>query len=480
MTAELARLGGPVAAAGLALLVLAADRRLRLAGLAAWALGGAALLAYLAPAGHTGLLVAAGTAGLLVAAALAIGIRRWPWLVPLGALACMPIRIPVDVGDTEANLLVPLYGLIAAAALVIGWELLHDDVRARELGPLGWPLAGLVAWSAFSLAWTDDLREGAIELAAFLLPFGLLALALTRLEWTRSTVVALGVLLAGMAVAFAAVGVYQWVTRDVFWNPKVIIANAYHPELFFRVNSVFWDPSIYGRFLVVAILATLVVVLTGVRRDLLIGAAAASAAMWAGLLFSFSQSSFVALVFGVLVAAAYAWRWRALAALGLTAVLALSLGFGAPSVRKELLDRSWNRATSGRSKLVSEGLRIARDHPIAGVGVGGFKRAYAERTGLRGREPKAAASHNTPVTVAAETGLPGLALLGWLGVAALLAAFRGADASVAGRARLVVGVVLAAIGVHSLFYNAFFEDPMTWVLFALAVAPLAVGARMRA
>ena len=47
-------------------------------------------------------------------------------------------------------------------------------------------------------------------------------------------------------------------TRDVFWNPKVIVGNAYAP--FYRVNSVFWDPSIYGRYLVVAILATLALV----------------------------------------------------------------------------------------------------------------------------------------------------------------------------------------------------------------------------
>ena len=57
-----------------------------------------------------------------------------------------------------------------------------------------------------------------------------------------------------MAVVFAVVGIYQYVTRDVFWNPKVIVGNAYAP--FYRVNSVFWDPSIYGRFLVVAILAS--------------------------------------------------------------------------------------------------------------------------------------------------------------------------------------------------------------------------------
>jgi len=32
----------------------------------------------------------------------------------------------------------------------------------------------------------------------------------------------------------------------------------------------------------------------------------------------------------------------------------------------------------------------------------------------------------------------------------------------------IVGVSVVAIAVHSLFYNAFFEDPMVWGLFGLA------------
>jgi hypothetical protein len=112
-------------------------------------------------------------------------------------------------------------------------------------------------------------------------------------------------------------------------------------------------------------------------------------------------------------------------------------------------------------------LRIAVDHPVAGVGTGSFKRAFADRTGLPGREPKKAASHSTPVTVAAESGLPGIVLLGWLGAAALLTAFRARGRWDAGRLAVVAGLTLGAIAVHSLFYNALFEDPMAWALLGL-------------
>ena len=87
MTAELARVGGPLACAGLALLIVASQRRLRLAGLAVWALGGVLAVPYLAPEGDRLLLAAAGVAGLAAAAGLAVVVHRWPWLLALAALA---------------------------------------------------------------------------------------------------------------------------------------------------------------------------------------------------------------------------------------------------------------------------------------------------------------------------------------------------------------------------------------------------------
>src|SRR5207253_989606 len=193
---------------------------------------------------------------------------------------------------TDANLLIPLYAVVAGAAALLAWELVRGDRRARELGPLTWPLAALVAWTGLSLAWTEDLHEGSISLLFFWLPFGVLALSLARLAWSRRWLTFLYAQLVLMALAFSVIGIYQYATRDVFWNPKVIVGNAYAP--FYRVNSVFYDPSVYGRFLVVAILTALVIALYDRNRNQAFAAAASICAIWAGLLFSFSQSTFAA------------------------------------------------------------------------------------------------------------------------------------------------------------------------------------------
>ena len=464
MTAELARVAGPVGVAGLGVLFLAPARTHRLAGLIAWALAALTLAVYLKPHGHTAVLAAAAVAGLVLAAVGAVLLLRWPWLLALAALACVPARIPVTVGSTEANLLIPLYAVVAAAALTFGWQLVQGDARARELGPIALPLAAFVGWAGLSLAWTQDLRQGAIELLAFYLPFGLLAIALARLAWRRTWVLVLAGELVLMALIFAVVGVEQWITRDIFWNPKLLVGNTYAP--FYRVNSLFWDPSIYGRFLVVAMLAALVVALWTLSLRIVLAAAAAIAVMGIGLLFSFSQSSFVALAVGVLVAAAFAWRGRALLLVGVVAGVFVIAAIASPNVLHH--KGGLNRVTSGRSKLVTNGIKLALHHPVIGVGIGGFKHGYAKQQHLRSKEPKAAASHDTPITVAAETGIPGLALLAWLFVAGILLALRRVGPALAGRAALVFGLVLTAIGVHSLFYNAFFEDPMVWAALGLA------------
>ena len=421
--------------------------------------------------------------GRSLAAAGAYVLLRWPWVLPFATLACVPVRIPVDVGDEKANLLLPLYLVVAAFALALGWRLLRGDERSRELGPAALPLAAFVAWTGVTLAWSEDVREGSIFLLAFVLPFGLLAVGFARLPWSRRALLGLYGALAATALAYASVGVFQWATRDVFWNPRVIVGNAYAP--FYRVNSVFWDPSIYGRYLVVAILATLALVLLGVRTALARGRNRADRRDLGGpALLLLAVELRGARGRDVSPRRRSSGAGAPALALGLVAVVLISVGFATPQVRTKLLRESragLNSATSGRAGLVSNGLRIAADHPVAGVGVGGFKRAYADRTGLRGKEPKKAASHSTPVTVAAEAGVPGVALLAWLAVAALGWAYRSRGRTDAGRLALVAGLTLGAIAVHSLFYNALFEDPTTWALLglvALAGVRRVGGARM--
>jgi O-antigen ligase len=470
----LSELGGPIACIGLAVLLLARTRVNRIAGLCYAGVGTVLLAASLAPA-NAGELAGAIVGAIVLGPLLAWLFRREPWLVAYATLAFVPFR----VGFLGHSLLVPLYVITLGAAGLLLWDLIDGDVRTRELGIVSWPLALYLIWIGLSIGWSGAVHTAAIELLAFYVPFTILAVSIARLPWRASRVRILFGELVLMALVFAGFAFYQYETRTIFQNGKLGVSNTF--EALFRVNSVFFDPSIYGRFMVIAIIPAAVLIVRGrgrsTRENLL--ALAFIAVAWLGLLVSFSQSSFAALLVATFALAVVVWRWKSLLALGALVVVAAALVVTQPRVMHALRHHSTsalNKATSGRENLIAIGIKIARAHPEKGVGLGGFEHAYSKRTH---RAAKKSASHNTPVTVAAEEGAPGLLIFLWFVGALLLAAYRRINHAVFGLMALSAGLGLVAIFVHSLAYNDFFEDPTTWGLIGLVglVSPRRVPAR---
>ena len=453
----LVQAGAIVGAVGLATLVVAPVCRLRLGGLAALAAGCGALAASLSPGGNLALYPVA----LAVAVALAWLFVRVPPSLALVALAALPFRFDVSVDGADVSLPLPLYVVVAAAGVAFAWQLARGDGRARELGVLGWPLALLVVWTGVSLAWSGDERQGAILLLCFVLPFGFLAVALARLPWSEDWAAVLYVEVAAIALVLAGIGGWEYLTRDIVWSPNELAAAARAPAgWFYRVDPAFDDASIYGRFLVVAIVAGLVVVLLRRGRIALV-AGTVAAVTWVGLLPSFSQASFAAFAAASAVVLVAAW-WRRAA---LAAAVVVCFVLGAAITVEVIRNPDIATAVGARSQLVSNAVDLAVDRPVGGVGAGGFAHAYAQRL-ESARPPGDRAARNAPVTVAAELGVVGFALFAWLAAAGLVVAFGGDRAA----SRLAPAAALVAILVHSLLYDALFQDAMFWGLLGLVAA----------
>ena len=487
----LSELGGPIACIGLAVLLLARTRVNRIAGLGYAGVGTVLLVASLAPA-NDGELAAAAGGVVVLGPLLAWLFKREPWLIAFGTLAFIPFR----VSFLGHSLLVPLYAIALGAAGLLLWQLVEGDERTRELGIAAWPLALFLVWTAFSVSWSGAVHTAAIDLLAFYVPFTILAVSLARLPWRPSRIRILYGELAAMALVFACVGFYQYETGTIFQNEKLHVSNTY--EALFRVNSVFFDPSIYGRFLVIALIPTVVLLVRGLPTRQAVAALGFAAVVWVGLLISYSQSSFAALFVAVFCVSVLVWRWKAVITGAVVLVAVVGVALTQPAVMHALRGHkaahhhaaaqhhknaprhhaksTLNRATGGRASLIVTGIRIAEAHPVRGVGLGGFERAYSKRTG---KTPRQSASHSTPVTVAAEEGAPGVLLYLWLLGALLLAAFRRIDHRTYGPMALAAGLALLAIVVHSLAYSDFFEDPTTWGLIGLIalVSPVRVRAR---
>jgi O-antigen ligase len=416
----------------------------------------------------SGLALAGAAAGaLLVVLALVLLMRRRADAFPLLVFAALPFRLPISAEGRTVNLLIPLYLVVAAGTLA---HLLPRLVRAQEPAPRGleWLLLGSVALYAVQAIYSSDPAKAGENLAFFYIPFALLFVLLRDVRWTPELLLRCLVVAAALAVAFAGVGFVEYYRKTLFLNPKVVAANQF--DNYFRVNSLFFDPNIYGRFLALVMIAlTTVVLWSSRRRDVLI-AAGVLAWLLGGLVTSFSQSSIAALLLGLAVLAAWRWDVRAtvyvsLALLAVGAVIVLaapaSLHFGLKGS-----GGSTSNATSGRTKLISGGLELFAQRPAQGYGSGSFQTEYRRHT-KSSLENATAASHTIPVTVAAEQGLIGLALYVALLIAAFAVLFTGAGRS---PPRIAISACFAALVLHTWAYADFLEDPITWTLLGIGIA----------
>ena len=149
------------------------------------------------------------------------------------------------------------------------------------------------------------------------------------------------------------------------------------------------------------------------------------------------------------------------------------LAGGGAFVADKVAGASTQRVTSDRSRRIDLTAKVVRHHPLLGVGLGSQPRA-SQAVSRNGGPPSLFVSHTTPLTVAAELGVIGLALYAWLlaGTAkTLLRVFR-LDRPFG----LALAAVFVALFVHSLFYSGFFEDPVTWLVLGVAASFLAARA----
>jgi O-antigen ligase len=175
------------------------------------------------------------------------------------------------------------------------------------------------------------------------------------------------------------------------------------------------------------------------------------------------------------------WRWRGLALACLTGALALAAAYLADA---PVLDRSatataeyhaWNAghgdtSTGLRMNYYKTTAAIIRDHPVLGVGTGGFTIAYREK--IRGTDlPESNNPHNQYLLTAAQLGAVGL-----LALIAMFAVMWWQAGRVEPPARVAARGVVLTIAVGSLL-NSFLIDHTEGMLFAWMAGVLLAAPR---
>jgi O-antigen ligase len=418
---------------------------------------------------HAAVGIAAAVAGIAVVAAFAMVIDRKPLVFPVAAVAALPFRVPIDSGGSTSNLLVPLYLVVGAGVLAYAIPRLRGRDTPEE-HPVGWlerVLAATVVLYAVQATYSGDFDHALENVVFFYVPFMLLFFLMQRVAWTGRLAGLCLAVLAGLAVVFVGIGFVEYATRHLLLNPKVITSNQF--ESYFRVNSLFFDPNIYGRFLAIVMIGVAGVLVWSRRTKEVVGTGVLLAILWAGLVLTFSQSSFVALLVGLAMLGGMRWSVRRAATLAVAAIAVgvLFVAVAPSAVRLDIGDsKSADSATSGRYDLIKGGVELFTDAPVVGQGAGSFAREYRHRK-KASNQRAASASHTIPVTVAAEQGVIGLGLYLALLALAFVRLLRGASRWLP---RAIVAAAFTALVVHTLMYAAFLEDPLTWTLLGIGVA----------
>ena len=484
MSETLEIIGCLAAAGALSLSFLTSDPRLRAVGLV---LAGSLALALIGGQGwddirnlrehhleFAGMIVA----GIVLLAVGAAGMLRWPILLPLLVIATLPFRVRLHVAGGEAvNLLVPLYVVIGCGVLATVVATLRGQTSLRRLPkPLVLALVLVICLYAVQTIYSPDVAFAARNVGFFLVPFAILFSLLAEATWDRRLLrFALAVVLAE-GLILALIGIGQFADQHIFWNDKLEASNDFH--FYFRVNSLFWDPNIYGRYLVLTILLATTTLLWAANRVLAFALVGAVAIAFAGLLFAFSQTSFIALFAGLIVLVALRWsvRWTAIATL-ITVVVA-----GSALVIRSSSNDSNSINTEGHGTLVSGGLKLARHRPLYGYGSASFSKEFAREEHVPPGDTTI--SHSEPVTVAAEQGAIGVIAYLALLAAALWTVLDGLRRTAPGwgghfrplvegdrveltPARIGIAAAFCALLVHTIGYAAYLTDPLTWTLLAV-------------
>ncbi|MEA2419699.1 MAG: hypothetical protein QOE60_1905 [Thermoleophilaceae bacterium] len=471
-TAQLAAVGG---ALGSVLVLLARGRLTLIGGLVVLAAAELGLALSLGNVSLDKLTSAAGAAAAVIGLLLLAGgaaLLAWrPAWVPVAVLLAAPFRPPLDFSgsnrflvsiaeDGRLGRLLPLYFVLAAAVLALGWRALRGRPVRTLPTVIALPAAAFFAFAFASLVWAEDVEAGANLLTFFTLPFVALLAIVARADFPDFVPRALATAALGLASLFALVGLWQVATHKLFfYAPNLATSNANTD--YFRVTSLFGDPSLYGRHVVLGIGVALALLAAGRWRTWpLIGLIVL---MWAGLLFSYSQSSMAALLLVTLVLGLITGDRRVRLAVGALAAAAALAAVAFVAVEL-IAGESLNHITSDRTERVQDTVRVIEHNPVLGVGIGGQPRASRELAGGDRPTPNFV-SHTTPLSVAAELGAIGLILYVWLlaGGVRVIELVRRRDQALG----LALAASFVALFVHALFYSGFLEDPITWLVLAV-------------
>jgi O-antigen ligase len=370
---------------------------------------------------------------------------------------------------------------VIGLVLFVSWLARLATRRGADLGEfiaqnqaLAFALAALLGWSALSFAWAFSPNTALGGAGRYLLVIMLVPIAFSAIRTRQHLIWAVAAFVVGAVLS----GVYGFIQPPAAGTMDVG-----------RLAGSLGDSNAEAAVLVAAI--PLLIALVASARDSarlkLIGLIGVLL-LFVSLLDTLSRGGLIALAAVMVTAVVFGGRWRRQATVLLMIGAIGTAGYYVVLAPASSLQRVTMNDTSGRSSLWTVALRVAKAHPLLGVGNDNFilvSNQYINQPGAIQalfvvNTPKVA--HNTYLELLVDLGLPGLLLLLAVLVCSLAAAVRATriferlgDRQMELIAR---GVVLAVVAVlASDFFVSGEYEKYQWLLLALCPVLLAVARR---
>ena len=333
---------------------------------------------------------------------------------------------------------------------ILFWAILLIARRERLEAPrFFWPLAAYAGMTLISAAFSSNPRASLVDSKQLVL-FLVVPVAYRLFSARRGSLML--TLVMSLGAASAAFGIFQY-------------GLLHFDQLSQRPQGTLGHYMTYSGLLMLVIGVALAKILFG--RGERLWAALVMPALIMAIALTSTRTAWVGVCAGAAVLLMLK-DFRLLAILPIVA--AITFAAAGPAITQRLMSTfdSKDPTRLDRLAMLREGARMVRAHPLVGVGPNMVKERYAEYRDEGAVQQTNPHLHNVPVQIAAERGLPALAI--WVAFVAALALdlsrlFRG------GRHRVLVAAALAALAsmlAAGLFeYN--FGDSEFLMLFLLLV-----------
>ncbi|NTW29293.1 MAG: hypothetical protein HGA39_08045 [Coriobacteriia bacterium] len=394
-------------------------------------------------------------------------------LLALGAFAALCVLVPLVPGRVMLGP-IPLDAVTLSAPLVLALSipfLRRLGANRIPFSPLELPALVFLGITLISVVFSEGVLSSALTWTRYATYILLLVVASAvamrpenrrLLTWT----------VALTSLATVAQAAYQFARPDALAK-----SFAFSAEVGARVTGSFGNPNSYSEYLVLAFALTLSLALAEKdwRRW---SAVAILLAQSCALVLTYTRGSWLALGLGVLVAALMI-DWRLAGAFVLAGGGLLSIVPGAMQRLTSIF--ASEGGASVRLPLWNLAVEMFRLHPWTGVGLGGYVTALmAQIKATPSMLPAGVTpmnAHNSFLTLAAETGIFGIAAFVWFVVCTVRSCFTYAKKLVRGSAAWLINAALS-VGVIGYTANALtdnsFQNPRAavfyWLLLGLMCA----------